>query len=227
MALVLNQLVRYAPVVALLRDEPGSILEVGSGSTGIAHYLGRRTFSLEIRFLEPPGPGLLPVAGTATALPFADASVDVVLIMDTMEHIPPPLREQALREAMRVAGRTIVVGGPMGPRAREADVRLAAGYRKRNIAIPDWLAEHLSERAPDVDDIAGPLRDAGWDVGTRGNENLHGHLALMRLELSSFWFRVFGRVRRHLPRPAMAMARALRLPPYYSSLVVARRRATA
>jgi len=223
MALMLNQLVRYAPVVALLRREQGSILEVGSGSTGVAWYLGRRTFGLEIRFLEPPGEQLVAAAGTATALPFADTSVDVVLIMDTMEHIPPGLRAQALAEAMRVARRAIVVGGPMGPRARDADVKLAATYRKRGLEVPDWLSEHLTERAPDIEDIAEPLRRGGWQVTVRGNENLHGHLALMRLELSAFWFRVLGRIRRRAPRAAMALARTLRFPPYYSSLVVARR----
>jgi hypothetical protein len=223
MAPVLNQLVRYAPVVAMLRDEPGTILEVGSGSTGIAHYLGRRTLGLEIRFHEPPGPGLVAVAGTATALPFADGSVEVVLIMDTMEHIPDDLRAAALLEAMRVARRTIIVGGPMGHRARSADEKLAGAYRKRGIPLPDWLQEHLVERAPDVEDIAEPMRLAGWEVGARGNENLHGHLALMRLEMHPFWYRVLGRIRRHAPRAAMMVARWLRVPPYYSSVVRARR----
>ena len=185
--------------------------------------MGRRTFGLEIRFLEPPGEQLIPAAGTATALPFADASIDVVLIMDTMEHIPPDLRADALHEAMRVAKRTVVVGGPMGARARDADAKLAASYEKRGLAVPDWLAEHLTERAPDIDDIAEPFRAAGWTVSVEGNENLHGHLTLMRMELSRFWFRVLGRIRRHAPRATMTLARRLRFPPYYSSLVVARR----
>lgn len=220
---MINQLVRYAPVLSLLRHERGSILEVGSGADGISIYLRRRTIGLEIRFPGPPGPLLTPVAGSATHLPFADQSVEVVLIMDTLEHVPPELRARCLAEAMRVARTRIIVGGPMGPRARKADERLAAFYRARGIVVPDWLAEHLAERAPDVADVIGPLRAAGWQVRDNGNENARAHLALMKLETRSFWYRALGRVRRHAPGPAAALARALRMPPYYSYVVEATR----
>lgn len=223
---MLNQLVRYAPVLRMLRDEPGTILEIGSGSHGIAQFLGRRVIGLEIRFPEPPGAFLVPCVGTATAVPLANASVDAVLVMDTLEHIPPPHRPAAIAEAMRVARRRVIVGGPMGPRAREADERLAAAHRARGVTVPDWLAEHLIERAPDVADVVGPLRDAGWYVTARGNENLRAHAAMMRLEMHRGWFRLFTTLRRRAPRAVAAVARALRVPPYYSWLVDARRPAT-
>lgn len=224
---MLNQLVRYAPLLPALRRDAGSILEVGSGSDGISAYLRRTVVGLEIRFPGPPGPHLIPVRGTATHLPFADASFDTVLVMDTMEHIPPPLRAGALSEAARVARKTVIVGGPMGAAARKADERLAGAYRKRGLAVPDWLAEHLAELAPDVEDVAGPLRDAGLEVTVRGNENLRAHLALMRAEMRRLPFRVLGRIRRHAPGPAAALARLVRVPPYYSFLVAGRRRSIA
>jgi hypothetical protein len=220
---VLNQLVRYAPVLKLLRAERGSILEVGSGADGISAYLRRPVIGCEIRFPGPPGPLLVPVAGSATNLPFADRSVDVVLVMDTLEHIPPDLRARCLGEAMRVARARIVVGGPMGPGARGADEQLAAYYRACSIEVPDWLAEHLTERAPDVEDVAAPLRAAGWTVRSRGNENLRAHLMLMKLETKSLPYRVLGRVRRHAPKLAAAMARSISYGPYYSYLVDATR----
>ena len=141
---MLNQLVRYAPVLSMLRGEPGSILEIGSGSDGIASYLKRTTFGLEIRFPTPPSPYLIAVGGTAADLPFADRSVGVVLIMDTLEHIPVPLRRRCLREAMRVAERRIIIGGPMGEAARTADRALAARRRRRGTPVPEWLSEHLA-----------------------------------------------------------------------------------
>jgi hypothetical protein len=220
---VLNQLVRYAPVLAMLRGEHDTLLEIGSGSDGIAAYLRRPAFGLEIRFPAPPHELLIAVGGTATDLPFADRSVDVVLIMDTLEHIPPHLRARCLEEAMRVAARRIIVGGPMGPGARSADVELASYYRQRDIEVPAWLAEHLSERAPDVEDVLALLRDSGWTVEARGNENKRAHVALMKLETRSLAYRVLGRIRRHAPRPTAALARALRIGPYYSWLVDARR----
>ena len=214
---------RYAPVLAMLRSESGTLLEVGSGSEGICQYLGRPVIGLEIRFPEPPNPLLRAVGGTATRLPFADRSIDVVLVMDTMEHIPAALREEALNEAMRVARRRIIVGGPMGPRARGGDERLAAFYRKHAIEVPDWLNEHLTERAPDVQAIAGPLRAGGWRVRARGNENLALHVWLMELETKRFFYRASSKLRRTWPRAASTIARALSVGPYYSWLVDARR----
>lgn len=226
-AAMLNQLVRYAPLLPALRRDTGTILEVGSGADGISAYLRRNVVGLEIRFPGPPGDWLTPVGGSATALPFADASFDTVLVMDTMEHIPPALRTKALDEAVRVARKIVIVGGPMGAAAREADERLAGAYRKRGIEPPDWLAEHLTERAPDIEDIAGPLRDKGLDVTVRGNENLRAHLALMRAEMRPVAFRILGRIRRHAPGPAATLARTLRFGPYYSWLVAGRRRSSA
>jgi methyltransferase family protein len=224
---MLNQLVRYAPLLPALRRDTGSILEIGSGADGISVYLRRKVVGLEIRFPGPPGAWLTPVGGSATRLPFADASFDTVLVMDTMEHIPPPLRRMALDEAVRVARKTVIVGGPMGPQAREADERLASAYTKRGLNVPDWLAEHLAERAPDVEDIAGPLRDKGLDVTVRGNENLRAHIALMRAEMRPLAFKVLGRIRRHAPGPAATLARTIRFGPYYSWLVAGRRRSSA
>jgi hypothetical protein len=207
----------------MLREESGSIVEVGSGADGISAYLRRPVIGVEIRFPGPPGPDLLPVGGSATHLPFADRSVDVVLIMDTIEHIPPALRAQSLAEAMRVARRRVIVGGPMGARARDADEKLAAWYRKRGIDVPDWLAEHLAEQAPDLEDVVEPLRAGGWSVRSKGNENLTLHLALMRMETRPLAYRVLGRIRRHARRPALAFARTMSVGPYYSWLVEATR----
>lgn len=221
---MLNQLVRYAPLLRLLRGEPGTLLEVGSGADGIASYLRRRAFGLEIDFGGPPGEWLIPVRGTATHLPFADRSVDTVLIMDTMEHIPPPLRRAALDEAMRVARARVVVGGPMGPRARAADVALAAHYEKRGLELPSWLREHLQERAPDVEDVAEPFRESGWDVRVEGNENVRAHVGLLKFETTWFGFRAANRLRQYAAGPVAALARAARVGPYYSWLVFATRR---
>lgn len=218
---MLNQLWRYAPVLAILRREGGSVLEVGSGHEGISQFLRRPVIGLEIRFPAPPGPWLRAVRGSATDLPFSDASVDSVLVMDTLEHIPPPLRTRCIEEAMRVARRRVLIGGPMGPRARDADVSLAGFYRRRGLPLPEWLAEHLTEHAPDVEAVVAPLRAAGWTVRARGNENAPLHLAIMRAETRSFWYRALGRIRRHAPAVVTAAARALSFPPYYSWLVEA------
>jgi hypothetical protein len=224
---MLNQLVRYAPVLAMLREKRGSVLEVGSGQAGISQFLGRRVTGLEIRFPGPPGPLLTPVVGTATHLPFANRSFDVVLVMDTLEHIPPELRDACIEEAMRVTRDTLIIGGPMGPAARGADAKLVAYYEKHRIAVPDWLRQHIEREAPDVEAVTRPLRASGWRVEVRGNENVQQHLALMKLETKRLWYRGFAEVRTRAPNATAAVARRLRMPPYYSYVVSARRDASA
>jgi hypothetical protein len=221
---VLNQLVRYAPLLRELKDA-GTLLEVGSGDEGISAYLRRPVLGLEIRFAATPGRWLVAVRGTATHLPFRDGSIETVLIMDTLEHIPEPLRARCVEEARRVARSRVIVGGPMGERARRTDAGLATFYERRGIDVPEWLREHLRERAPDVDSIAEALRAPGWEVRARGNENAWLHAALMRIETRRLFVRALGKVRQHAPGPAAAIARALRAGPFYSYLVEARRTA--
>lgn len=221
--IVINQLVRYAPLLDRLRADDLSFLEVGSGSDGIAAYLGRRGFGLEIRFPAPPAPELIACGGTATALPFRDEAIDRVLLVDTMEHIPQPLRRRTLEEACRVARVEVIVAGPMGADARRGDDELAAFYARTGRPTPAWLLEHLTERAPDVEDLTSVFAELGWRTQVEGNEHLGTHLALLRFEASRYGGRITDRIRRHAPSASAAVARRLRRGPYYSWIVTASR----
>lgn len=218
---MINQLVRYAPLLHRLRDERGSILEVGSGPDGIASYLRRPCVGLEINFHGEPSPYLVPVAGTATHLPFPDDAFDIVLIMDTLEHVPVPLRARCVEEAARVARRLLIVGGPMGSSARSADDRLAAAYAMRGVPIPDWLRDHLTHRAPDVADVRDWVTAAGWTPVAEPNEGVRAHLRLMRFELSRYGGRITERMRHHAPKLVLPLARRKPRGQVYSWLVTA------
>lgn len=218
---MINQLVRYAPLLERLRNDPRSFLEVGSGSDGIAAYLGRRGFGLEIRFPTPPAPELIACGGTATALPFRTDSIDLVLLVDTMEHIPAPLRRRTIAEACRVARSEVIVAGPMGEDARRGDDELAAFHARSGRPTPPWLLEHLQERAPDVEEITGAFETLGWTTRVEGNEHLGTHLALLRFESSRYGGRITDRLRRGAPGVFAGVARKLRRPPYYSWIVSA------
>jgi hypothetical protein len=220
---VINQLVRYAPLLKRLEGETGSILEIGSGPDGIASYLRRQCVGLEINFHTTPDPYLIPVAGTATHLPFTDRAFDIVLIMDTMEHIPVELRADAISEAGRVCRGTLIVGGPMGAAARTADDRLASHYAMKGIELPDWLREHLTRRAPDVNEVRDWMSDAGFEVVVEPNEGLRNHMALMRFEVSRFGGRITDRVRKHAPKVVLPLARRRPKGAVYSWLLTGRR----
>jgi hypothetical protein len=76
-------------------------------------------------------------------LPFADASFDLVLCQDVLEHVPVDGRRLLLDELRRVTRRFIVLAAPFatpGVRDAERSVRARAGAR---------LRARFPERAPD------------------------------------------------------------------------------
>lgn len=89
------------------------IIELGCGAAHLARsLLGRfpdtRITGLEVderqhaKNLAAPQAGLTFIASGAQAIPFADASFDVALMLKSLHHVPLPLLAQALAEVGRV-----------------------------------------------------------------------------------------------------------------------------
>jgi len=234
---LLNQLVRYEPVVRLVRElPPGRLLDVGSGSVGVAPWLppGWAVTGLDASFDDygaaagPAADGVVRVEGDARALPFADAAFDVVLALDLLEHVRPADRARVLAELARVAGRRLIVGCPAGAPALAADRRLGERYARRGEPAPGWLAEHLEHGFPEPEELRAPLARAGGRLRLVGNENVRAHEALMRAEAGRV-SRLGAQVVEKLLVPAVrrgAAGRAVRLlrggdrPPTYRTIAV-------
>ncbi len=188
---MLNQLARYSAALPLLREVGGgTLLEVGSGSEGIARFIQEgweitvsdRDFSDYGATAVDGGDGLRRVEADVTRLPFADGEFDAVLALDLLEHLPGNLRSQALSELARVTGNRLVVGCPCGPQALRFDRALARWYRvlpKRS--IPVWLEEHLQNGFPEASELERELAPHG-EVAMRGNEWVWSHFAISALE---------------------------------------------
>jgi SAM-dependent methyltransferase len=187
---VLNQLLRYDPVVRLLEPVGGGrLLDVGSGSYGVARWLSPRwdVTAVDVSFDDyggasgPVRRAVRPVLGSVTSLPFRDRAFDAVLSLDVHEHLPVEVREQALAELVRVTRRRLIVACPTGAAARDADRRLYEFYRQRDGHVIRWLAEHVEFEMPERDPIVTALRPHGR-VGFLRHENARRHLRLMRWE---------------------------------------------
>ena len=102
---------RYVPVADALASRPPSrprrssetsevFLDVGCGSKGgVTSYVPVRTVGVDLAFNVGRirrHPAVTPVVGSGLALPVADASVDVALCMDTLEHLSPAERTQLM-----------------------------------------------------------------------------------------------------------------------------------
>ena len=189
---VLNQLLRYEPVVRLLESlDGGRLLDVGSGSYGVARWLGARweVTAVDVTFEDygaaagPVRRGVRPVLGSAAELPFRDRCFEAVVALDVVEHLPPTIRDRALSELVRVTGRRLIVACPTGAHARNADRLLYDFYRRRDGNVIRWLAEHVQFPMPERDAILAALRAHGR-VGFRRHENARRHLRLMLWEAS-------------------------------------------
>jgi ubiquinone/menaquinone biosynthesis C-methylase UbiE len=189
----MNHLVRFGPLLELIGNSAtgGTLLDVGSGSQGIASLLGHdwQTTMVDADFADygakrfPPSPSGQHVVGDVRALPFADQAFDVVVASDLLEHVPPQDRDQAIREICRVARRQAIIACPCGEHALNADQRLADQLSARHREIPPWLSEHLVNGFPRTSQIERTARSFGR-VRLHDNENLTAHVRLVRAELS-------------------------------------------
>lgn len=235
---MLNHLVRYAPVVRLVRElGGGTVLEVGSGTAGLAGSLGPAFAVTALdRTFEPQGAPDVPterVVGDVRSLPFGNRSFDVVVALDVLEHVEPTDRVGSLSELVRTTRRRLVVGCPTGERARSADRYIGRVLTGRGETFAgSWLEEHLEYRFPRRREIVEALDGAG-SVRCLRNENVWTHRLLMRAEVSRRGRRLTDGLERLLapalgPRGVRAGAASLFLwlarggdcPPAYRTIVV-------
>lgn len=186
----LDQLARHEPVLRLLRElGGGTVVDVGSGSTGLAPWLGSEwsVTAVDSSFDDYSGAvrsgpaGVRRVVGDARSLPFADETFDAAVAVDLLEHIAPHERRGVLDELCRVSRRRVVIACPAGGQALAADRRLADFYRGRELTLPGWLEEHLANGFPEPPELAARLGRHGA-VQLIGNENARAHERVMRAQ---------------------------------------------
>ena len=89
------------------------------------------------------GKGFAPLFGDITTLPFPDATFDLVLAIEVLEHVPFP--ELALAELARVARRDLVVSVPREPIWCAAN--LARGKYVRDLGNTPGHINHWGKKA--------------------------------------------------------------------------------
>lgn len=189
-----NHLVRFVPVLELLwaaAPRGGSLLDVGSGSRGIASLLPRTwdVTMLDADFRDYGAAATVPstqaraIMGDVRAMPFEDSSFDVVIAVDMLEHLAAGDRDSAVAEICRVARRRTVIACPAGADALEADRRIAARLAAWDRPLPGWLREHLENGFPEAEAVLGAAATFG-SARACPNENVEAHERLMLAELS-------------------------------------------
>ncbi len=154
---------RYARIIEALPivsgKKPIRVLEVASGRGGIAWFMSQP--SVQVCLVDQTV-GILAGRHTATAwrvcadacmLPFPDASFDVVISVDTVEHILRPRRVIFLEELKRIADQGVILSCPLDStdgdfQAREFDLRLERRIRAHKGKVPRWLDDHIGKGHP-------------------------------------------------------------------------------
>ncbi len=160
---MLNWLTRYASVTAELDFDPDgylleSVLDVGCGPHGLACAAPNARFvGTDVLFAGQVANGMTALHTDPGPLPFADASFDTVVCLDTLEHIPPQDRAGFVRELARVAARRVIVACPSEGSAQLQDI-LRLEYSVRGIPLPGWLNEHDEHGLPTAAQISEVCR---------------------------------------------------------------------
>lgn len=151
-----------------------TILEVGTGEGEILDRLVRRYPSSLVVGLDLPDDGLAGewraggyrgIFGDGRALPFADHSFDLVVAIETLEHISGP--EAALAELARVCRGSAVLSVPREPIWRGANMARGKYWGKLGNTpghVNHWSSRSFSALVAAHFDIESVRRPFPWTV---------------------------------------------------------------
>jgi hypothetical protein len=153
---------RYLPIVRLVKAHglADQVTDVGAGPVGIAPYLRRPVTNVDTDLPEPLHPRVTPVRRSVLDTGFGDRSCPCVISVDMLEHVPADVRQPALDELVRIAGRLLVVAAPVGAESQALDAEMARLFKAKRGAEYRYLNEHLEYGLPSTGDFRGYVQSA-------------------------------------------------------------------
>lgn len=99
---------------------------------------------------------------------FGAHTVDAVVSLDTLEHLPREFRKGFVEECTRIAKRFVLIAAPLGTPAHSAyEARLDRLYYEVHGAFNRWLHEHVTHGLPtemEVIELKHLICDRGFSV---------------------------------------------------------------
>ncbi len=186
LALPFDQYQRYrlvSDLLAQLRVDGGTlrVLDVGGRTAVLRDFL--KDARIDLVDVEPSGSSGL-VLGDGSRLPFKDGSFDAVCAFDTLEHVPPSLREAFVAEVRRVSRGWVVLAGPYAhPRVAEAEALLQKFLESKLGERHRYLDEHVHHGLPERAAVEAQLARSGARVVSIPHGNLDRWLILQCLSM--------------------------------------------
>jgi len=172
-------------IVDELRDGEGvKVLDVGGHPGLLLGFLPRdEVYVTDVMPCDIPS--FVPTGGMA--LPFEDESFDVVVSLDTLEHVPPEEREGFISELVRVSRDCVILAAPFAYANVSAAEQILYDFIESELGYSyKFLREHLEYGLPRWEDVERFLKANGLHYSAIPNGYLYNWLFMM---LASFYIR--------------------------------------
>lgn len=158
----IDQRIRFHLIQQQLPPPPARILEVGCGYGELLKHLSGLGYQMRgcevlpelVEQAVKTGLSEIVYQTSGTSLPEPDDSYDAVISSDVLEHVPPDLRENFMKEMVRVTrptGRVIMSYWSRN----NLPFRIYGGYWLwRRGYLPQWYMEHITLTPPVMSDVA-------------------------------------------------------------------------
>jgi hypothetical protein len=151
----LDSVERHRAVAKIVREAitpPATLLDVGGEVSIRCNHLGRFLKGYTITTANVARAS--DVAYGGDVLPFDDDAFDVVVSLDTAEHVPKEQRGAWIQSFFRVARRKVVLCAPLGTEFQNGvDKQLNELYRELFGNDHHYLSEHIACGMPDIDEV--------------------------------------------------------------------------
>ena len=178
----INMKLRYMPVVSRLKkireqNKNLKVLEIGSGSKGITRFFKYPVIGMDIEFQKHKNRYLKEVKSSAAKrFPFKDNEFDVVISVDSIEHVPSSKREKALKEMLRVSNKHVIIACPVG--MSKWDKKVLDKWPKSSATYKN-IKEHLDMGFPDPIEIVKPFKGCKIKMAYGAHPGLEYFIKLM------------------------------------------------
>jgi ubiquinone/menaquinone biosynthesis C-methylase UbiE len=153
-----------AQQIKALNQQSISILDVGGGSGAIKEFLSPEEYRLCILDINAEAlrrvsdSKLEVIAGDGCRLPFRDNSFDVVLSVDSLEHVPDAKKADYCHELKRVTRRCVIIHCPADSsdgrfKGTAYDTKFLRWYKQRFKKDETNTAEHIRLGLPRVEEL--------------------------------------------------------------------------
>jgi len=215
-----DQWFRYKSICDLLKYlhlENHRILDIGGSFVEKGNF--QNYFSVNKDYLAMPD-----LLANAWNLPFKDDSWDIVICVDTLEHIPSSKRQLVLNEILRVSKNFLIIAFPSGFKAIMADREMYNFFISRSLRPPAWLKEHQKYGLPYLKEVIERLKKQAEILLVIPNYQIDTYYRICKVTYLKQPFRIIRLFLTRLILPIISYKQDLMTTENYRFVIVAKKR---